>query len=229
MPGKQQLVDTNVLVRFFTGEPPTMAAKARQLVARADSGDVILVALPVIVAETFYTLESFYQISRAEVATKLLSFLQSRGIEALESDRVVDALKRCHDQNAHFADAYLAAAAAETGILHHREILLGSLRFLCRCFRFLDGLSRLRLPFRNPRLLLILRLTLPGQSGELLLSTQVRLPALLVHEFLLVHVHFSLRECLPDRGPEKVDEDGAEEQGETVVLHEEEKDGEPGR
>jgi predicted nucleic acid-binding protein len=111
----RQLVDTNVLVRFFTGEPPAMAAKAKQLIAHADRGDVILVLLPVIVAETFYTLESFYEVGRGEVATKMLAFLQARGIEAIEADRVTDALKRCQDEKAHFADAYLAAAAAETG------------------------------------------------------------------------------------------------------------------
>jgi predicted nucleic acid-binding protein len=110
---KRQLVDTNVLTRFFTGEPPQMAAKARRLVERADQGEVLLVILPVIIAETMYTLESFYEIERKEVSARLLAFLQSRGIEAAESARVSDALMRCHHSNAHFADAYLAAAAVE--------------------------------------------------------------------------------------------------------------------
>ena len=48
----QYLVDTNVLVRFFTGQPPDMAAKAKALVAEADAGDVVLEVLPIIVAET---------------------------------------------------------------------------------------------------------------------------------------------------------------------------------
>ena len=109
----RQLVDTNVLARFFTGEPRDMAVKARRLVERADNGEVVLVVLPVIVAELIYTLESFYDMERMEVATKLLSFLQSRGIEAVESVRIVDALQRCRDRNAHFADAYLAASAVE--------------------------------------------------------------------------------------------------------------------
>lgn len=110
---KPQLVDTNVLIRFFTGEPPAMAAKARRLVERADAGEVLLVVLPVIVAETIYTLESFYEMERGKVAEKLLAFLESRGVEAAESARVNNALRRCREQNAHFADAYLAAAALE--------------------------------------------------------------------------------------------------------------------
>ena len=115
MATKRQLVDTNVLVRFFTGEPPDMAAKARRLVERADKGEVLLVILPVIVAETVYTLESFYEMDRKDVAANLLSFLQSRGIETVESARIADALCRCRDRNAHFADAYLAASAVELG------------------------------------------------------------------------------------------------------------------
>ena len=92
-----------------------MAAKARRLVERADEGEVLLVVLPVIVAETFYTLESYYEMPHKEVAAKLHAFLQSRGIAAVEPVRIADALKRCHDRNAHFADAYLAASAVELG------------------------------------------------------------------------------------------------------------------
>lgn len=113
MPSQAQLVDTNVLVRFFTGEPPELAAKARRLVERADAGEVLLLVLPVIIAETFYTLESFYELERRLVAAKLSALLQSRGIEALESTRVLDALSRCEHRGAHFADAYLAASGVE--------------------------------------------------------------------------------------------------------------------
>ena len=110
------VVDTNVLVRFFTGQPPDMAAKAQKLIAQADAGDVLLEVLPVIVAETLYTLESYYEMDRKEVAASLRTFLQSRGIKAHERERVLDALQRHHDTNVHFADAYLAAAGAELGL-----------------------------------------------------------------------------------------------------------------
>jgi len=109
----QYLVDTNVLVRFFTGQPPDMAAKAKALVAEADAGDVVLEVLPIIVAETIYTLESFYGMDRKNVAGKLLAFLLSRNVKPHERDRVIDALQRHRDYTIHFADAYLAAASAE--------------------------------------------------------------------------------------------------------------------
>jgi predicted nucleic acid-binding protein len=107
----KQLVDTTVLVRFFSGEPPAMAEKARGLVERADAGEITLLVIPLVVAEVYFTLESFYEMERKTVAEKLIVFLQCRGIETLEQEQVLDALKRCRDRKAHFVDAYLAATA----------------------------------------------------------------------------------------------------------------------
>jgi predicted nucleic acid-binding protein len=105
------LVDTNVLVRFFTGDPPEMAERARALVAQADAGKIDLLIPSLIVAETVYTLESFYEMSKAEVCEKLHTFLRSRGISPLEPEIVLDALERYRSLSVHFADAYLAALA----------------------------------------------------------------------------------------------------------------------
>ena len=43
-------------------------------------------------------------------------FCRAGGIKAHEEGRVLDALKRHQDQNVHFADAYLAASAANFGV-----------------------------------------------------------------------------------------------------------------
>jgi predicted nucleic acid-binding protein len=107
------LVDTNVLVRFLTGEPPAMANKAKAFFAAADAGEFVIEIPPLIVAETVYTLESYYKVPVAEVAEKLGRLLRSRGIETWERDRMCSALDRHCDQNVHFANAYLAAACAE--------------------------------------------------------------------------------------------------------------------
>lgn len=105
------LVDTNILLRFFTGEPPEMAERARELIAQADTGKLLLEISSLVVAEAIYTLESYYEMSKAEVCDKLLVFLRSRGIHAQESEVVLDALARYRSLPVHFADAYLAAQA----------------------------------------------------------------------------------------------------------------------
>ena len=112
---KPCLLDTNVLVRFFTGQPPEMAERACTLITQADTGKLILHISSLIVAETIYTLETFYEMPKADVCEKMLSFLRSRGIAPLEPDIITDALERYQSVPVHFADAYLAASAAASG------------------------------------------------------------------------------------------------------------------
>jgi predicted nucleic acid-binding protein len=114
MAENQVLVDTNVLLRFLTGEPPELAKKAKALVDRAEAGELTLIVLPLVVAETFYTLESFYEMERALVSERLASFLQCRGIEALDEERTLDALHRCQQTGVHLVDAFLASHAVHS-------------------------------------------------------------------------------------------------------------------
>ena len=116
MASQRILLDTNILVRFFTGDPPDQAKRARALIGRADEGELTLVIPTVILAETFYTLESFYKMPQREVADKLALFLQCRDIESPESEIVLDALNRCGSRNVHLSDALLAAYAAQSKI-----------------------------------------------------------------------------------------------------------------
>lgn len=111
---KACLLDANVLVRFFTGQPPDLAERARALVAQADAGKASLQIPALIVAETVYTLESFYEMPKAAVCEKLSAFLRSRGIAPLEPGIIADALQRYRSMPVHFADAYLAASAASS-------------------------------------------------------------------------------------------------------------------
>ena len=111
---KPCLLDTNVLVRFFTGQPPEMAGRARALIAQADGGKLLLQIPSLIVAETIYTLESFYEMPKEDVCEKMLAFLRSRGIAPLEPELITDALERYRSMPVHFADAYLAASSASS-------------------------------------------------------------------------------------------------------------------
>ncbi len=116
MKTSRQLVDTNVLVRFFTGKPPDQAQKTYSLIAAADRGETTLVVLPLVVAETVYTLQSFYKMKTHDIATQLMVFLQSRGIHVVEKVRILETLKRYRDHNVSFIDAYLATSSIEENI-----------------------------------------------------------------------------------------------------------------
>jgi predicted nucleic acid-binding protein len=110
---KRYLVDTNILLRFLSGEPVGQAAAARKLFHRAQTGEVVLDISPVIVAEAFYTLLSFYGVERKAAAEKISLLLQQRGVRLRDASQVLAALVRLQTANVGFADAYLAAGAAE--------------------------------------------------------------------------------------------------------------------
>ncbi len=107
------LVDTNVLLRFLSGEPAPQAAAARKLFSRAAAGEIVLDVSPVIVAETLYTLISFYGVDLKAAAGKLALLLQQHGVRLRDESQVLLALERLQTANVGFADAFLAAGAAD--------------------------------------------------------------------------------------------------------------------
>jgi len=107
-------LDSNILLRFFTGEPAAMFAAAAALIESAERGEVELELSPLVLAETAFTLESFFKQPRKEVAGLLREFVKRSGVRLAEKDRLLDALERVRKAGIHLVDAYLAALAAET-------------------------------------------------------------------------------------------------------------------
>jgi predicted nucleic acid-binding protein len=105
-------VDTNVLVRHLTGDPPELAARATRFLAAAD--DLLLADL--ILAEVAYVLESFYEVPRAQVAATLRAVLAFPAIRVLDADLLQRAVEVYEVHRLDFADAYLVASAERTGI-----------------------------------------------------------------------------------------------------------------
>lgn len=116
MSATRYLVDTNILLRFLSGEPATPAQAARKLFARAAAGDIALDISPVIVAETLDTLISFYGVERQDAAEKLSLLLQQHGIRLRDASQVLAALDRLKNAHIGFADAFLAAGAEEENV-----------------------------------------------------------------------------------------------------------------
>ena len=116
MSATRYLLDTNVLLRFLSGHPPSQASAAKKLFNRAAQGEVTLEVSPVIVAEAFYTLVSFYGVERQEAAAKLSLLLQQHGLKIRDETDVLAALERLKTSNVGFADAFLAAAACSGNI-----------------------------------------------------------------------------------------------------------------
>ena len=104
------LLDTSIVVRYLTGDPPELAEKA----ARVIDGEEDLQVTDVVIAETAYVLTSVYGISRSVVVDHLVAFLQKENISPFAMDKglVLQALLLCKPSaRVSFADAMVWAAA----------------------------------------------------------------------------------------------------------------------
>jgi len=105
---KRLRVDANVLLRFLTGEPESLAQRAARLIRRAEAGEVLLVLSPLVVAEMVWVLKSFYRRSAGEIAEVLIPLFASDGLEVKDREILVGALELARDKNVDFVDAVLA-------------------------------------------------------------------------------------------------------------------------
>jgi predicted nucleic acid-binding protein len=105
-------VDTNVLIRHLTGDPPAQATRATRYLQGADE----LLLPDLILAEVAYVLESFYETPRAQVAATLRSVLAFPAIRVVDVDLLQRAVEVYEVHRLDFADAYLVASAERTGV-----------------------------------------------------------------------------------------------------------------
>lgn len=112
---KPLLLDTNVLLRFITGEPADQAKEVAELVAAAEAGKVRLAVLPMVLAEAVFVLTGFYEHPRSKVAEVLSHLISSPGFHAEEPERMLHALRLFGSGNLDFVDCYLAAASIREG------------------------------------------------------------------------------------------------------------------
>jgi len=105
-------LDTNVLIRHLTGDPPDMAARATRFLAEADE----LLVPDVIVAEVVYVLESFYEVERAKVAELARAVVAFPAVTVIDRDLLLRAIEVYEVDRIDFAEAYLVASAERSGV-----------------------------------------------------------------------------------------------------------------
>ena len=106
-------LDTNILVRHLTGDPADMAARATAFLA---SEPVLLVA-DLIVAETIYVLESFYETPRSQIADAIRSLMAFAPVVTVDPALLLRAVEVYETERLDFAEAYLVACAESTGVM----------------------------------------------------------------------------------------------------------------
>lgn len=111
-------VDTNVLTRHLTVDPPELASRATRCLAGADE----LLLPDLLLAEVADVLETFSETPRAQVATTLRAVLAFPAIRVPDADLLQRAVEVHEVHQLDFADAYLVASAERTVDRRHRVV-----------------------------------------------------------------------------------------------------------
>jgi predicted nucleic-acid-binding protein len=108
------LLDTNIIIRHLTGDPPSQAKRATAFLR----GSHELVLSDLVLAEMVYVLESFYEVPRTEIAGMARSLLALPSIATGDHDLLLRAIEIYEVFRLDFAEAYLIAMAELSGIDH---------------------------------------------------------------------------------------------------------------
>ncbi len=107
-------LDTSMIVRYLTNDPPDMADKAAGII----DGEDDLYVTDVVIVETAYVLTSVYDVPRSVVVDYLITFLQKKNMVpfSLDKGNVLQSLLLCRPSaRVSFADAMVWAAARSSG------------------------------------------------------------------------------------------------------------------
>jgi predicted nucleic acid-binding protein len=106
------LVDTNVIVRHLTGDPPELARRATSYL---QSNDELFVP-DLVVAEIVFVLESYYELERSRLAGLVSAVIALPAIVVDDEALLIRALDVYEVHRLGFADSYLVAAAEQSGV-----------------------------------------------------------------------------------------------------------------
>ena len=114
--GERVFADTNLFLRYLTNDIPAQAEAFEKTLRDAAAGRLILVVSPLVCAGIVWTLESYYQLPKADIQQKLLAMLNTPGLEIPGGEIVMQAIIWYADKNVDFIDAYHAAWIASQDI-----------------------------------------------------------------------------------------------------------------
>ena len=107
---QEYVLDTNVLLRSLVKDHPAHQKEAERVFRKGEKGEVDLVLLTVVIAETAFVLRSFYKQDPATIASALQVIVGQRWIHVEDRSILLSALDY-YGRGKHFVDAYLQAFA----------------------------------------------------------------------------------------------------------------------
>jgi predicted nucleic-acid-binding protein len=108
-------VDTNILIRFLTGDDPAQAKMVYALFKKAESEKTELFVPLLIVLETIWVLESVYAVSRAEILDAISDLLLMPVLKFDQYAILQQLIRSAQGNTIDLSDLLIAHAAKTSG------------------------------------------------------------------------------------------------------------------
>ncbi len=108
--------DTNIFVRYLTGEPAGLSDKVSKFFNELESGKYKLFVCDLVVSELVYVLENVIGMPKKEICEKV-KILMIRNNIILENTQIIfKSLDVYRDLNVNFVDAYIYCHSNKNGV-----------------------------------------------------------------------------------------------------------------
>ena len=112
---KGYLVDTNIFLRLLTEDDLSQTPAVKNLIANIIDRRVHAYVTIAVILEMVWTLESYYELKRNEVAEKLSLLLNTPNLVIENQDVIEEAVEQYKQTRVDFADCYNASFAKLRG------------------------------------------------------------------------------------------------------------------
>lgn len=111
-----RFIDTNLFLRYFTGDDERSARDVLELLRRVERNEEQVITSPLVIFETVFTLQSYYKVPRKQIRELVQPMLNLRGLKVDMRQTFESALDLYGARNISFADAFNACFMRERGI-----------------------------------------------------------------------------------------------------------------
>jgi len=111
-----RFIDTNLFIRYFTRDDEEKAQKVLALLKRVERDKERITTSPLVIFETIFTLESFYEVPKKEIKELMLPILKLKGLKLSNKEIYEQALDVHVKKNISFTDAFNSVYILKKGI-----------------------------------------------------------------------------------------------------------------
>lgn len=112
---KPVFVDTNIFLRYLTGDDPKKYEKCKELFKNAVKKKILLLTSDMVIAELIWTLHSFYKVSKEDIIEKVTIIINTPNLKIPNKKLLTEAIALFGQKNIDYIDAYNAVYMKNNG------------------------------------------------------------------------------------------------------------------